>query len=143
MLIPLRTRLLLLLLPQSAETHTRHLDDLETHTRNITLGLALTTETSKQDLVVLVDEVQATVVRHCRMLVSHRDGLLNVMNVRTESGDLLAILDELHTHTLANGRVGLLGLNTDLLEDDTLGVGGALIYCQPPFSLAHPILPFP
>jgi hypothetical protein len=45
---------------------------------------------------------------------------------RTESGDLLAVLDELHTHTLANGRVGLLGLNTDLLEDDTLGVGGTL-----------------
>lgn len=44
----------------------------------------------------------------------------------TESGDLLAVLDELHTHTLANGRVGLLGLNTDLLEDDTLGVGRAL-----------------
>jgi len=57
--------------------------------------------------------------------------------VRTESGDLLAVLDELHTHTLADGRVGLLGLDTDLLEDDTLGVGRALISCQPP-SCAHP-----
>ena len=48
------------------------------------------------------------------------------MLFRTESGDLLAVLDELHTHTLANGRVGLLGLNTDLLKDDTLGVGRTL-----------------
>jgi hypothetical protein len=64
-LVRLRTRLLLLLLPQGAETDTRDLDDLETHTGNITLGLALATETGEQDLVVLVDEVQATVVGDC------------------------------------------------------------------------------
>lgn len=62
----LRTGLLLLLLPQSKQTDTRDLDDLETNTGNITLGLALTTETSKENLVVLVDEVQATVVGDCR-----------------------------------------------------------------------------
>jgi hypothetical protein len=44
---------------------------------------------------------------------------------RTESGDLLSVLDQLNPDTLSNSGVGLLGLNTDLLEDDTLGVGGA------------------
>lgn len=54
-----------------------------------------------------------------------RGGLECVGVMRTESSDLLAVLDQLNTDTLANGRVGLLGLDTDLLEDDALGVGGA------------------
>ena len=62
----LRAGLLLLLLPQSGETDTRDLDDLETYTGNITLGPALTTETGQENLVVLVDEVQATVIGDCR-----------------------------------------------------------------------------
>lgn len=62
----LRAGLLLLLLPQSEETDTGDLDDLETDTGNITLGLALTTETGQEDLVVLIDEVQATVIGDCR-----------------------------------------------------------------------------
>ncbi|KAL2293148.1 hypothetical protein FJTKL_05138 [Diaporthe vaccinii] len=66
----LRTGLLLLLLPQSEQTDTGNLDDLESHTGNITLGLALTTETSQEDLVVLVHEVQATVVGDCSHHVS-------------------------------------------------------------------------
>jgi hypothetical protein len=40
----------------------------------------------------------------------------------TESSDLLAVLDELNLDTLSDSGVGLLGLNTDLLKDDTLGV---------------------
>ena len=41
-----------------------------------------------------------------------------------ESGDLLSVLDELDTDTLADSRVGLLGLNADFFEDNTLGVRG-------------------
>jgi len=43
---------------------------------------------------------------------------------RTESSDLLSVLDELDTNTLSDSGVGLLGLDTDLLKDDALGVGG-------------------
>jgi hypothetical protein len=119
-LVRLRTRLLLLLLPQGAETDTRDLDDLETHTGNITLGLALATETGEQDLVVLVDEVQATVVGDCGLCSCGRSAV--VCGRLTESGDLLAVLDELDTDTLPDGGVGLLGLDADLLQDDALGV---------------------
>lgn len=66
MAFSLRAGLLLLLLPQSGETDTGNLDDLETDTGNITLGLALATETSEKNLVVLVDEVKTTVVGNCK-----------------------------------------------------------------------------
>lgn len=112
----LRTRLLLLLLPESKQGDTRDLDDLETDTGNITLSTALTTETSEQDLVVSVKEVQATITGN-------------------EGSDLLAVLLEQDTDTLADGRVGLLGLNTDLLQNDTTGVrstteGRVLVGCS-------------
>jgi len=43
--------------------------------------------------------------------------------VGNEGGDLLSVLDELNPDTLPDSGVGLLGLNTDLLKNDTLGVG--------------------
>ena len=82
----------------------RDLDNLETDTGNITLGVAGTTETGNENLVVLVDVVQATVIGD-------------------ESSDLLTVLDELNTHALTHSGVRLLGLDTDLLENDPLGVG--------------------
>lgn len=44
--------------------------------------------------------------------------------LRTESSNLLSVLDQLHPHALSDSRVRLLGLDTDLLKDDALGVGG-------------------
>ena len=37
-------------------------------------------------------------------------------------GDSLVVLSKLHADTLSHGRVRLLGLNTDLLDDDSGGV---------------------
>jgi hypothetical protein len=80
---------------------------LQTYTRNITLSLSSSTESGDQDLVVLVDKVQTTVIGD-------------------ESGDLLSVLDELDSDTLSDGGVGLLGLNTDLYgtgKDESVCVG--------------------
>lgn len=65
---------------------------LESDSGNITDGVTLASEAGDQDLVVLLDVVQATVTRH-------------------ERRDLLAVLDQLHPHALADGGVGLLGFN--------------------------------
>lgn len=42
--------------------------------------------------------------------------------MHTESSDLLSVFDELYPNTFSDGRVRLLGLDTNFLEDDTLGV---------------------
>jgi hypothetical protein len=96
--------LILLTLVEGKEGDTRDLDDLEATSGNITLGVTGTTETGAKDFIVLIDVVKATISRD-------------------EGGDLLAVLDELNADSLTNGRVGLLGLNADLLGDDALSVG--------------------
>merc|ERR1711977_19 len=80
------------------------LHDLESNTGNISLRLSLTTETSEEDFIVLVDEVETTIVGD-------------------ECSDLLSVLDQLDSDTLSDGGVGLFGLNTNLLENYALGVG--------------------
>lgn len=60
----LRSRLLLLLLPERGETDAGDLHDLEPYTGNITFRFTLTTKSSEEDLVVLVDEVETAVIRY-------------------------------------------------------------------------------
>lgn len=60
--------------------------------------MTLATETGNEDLVVDFDEVETTVVGD-------------------ESGDLLAVLQQLDTDTLTDGRVRLLGLDTTMKRE--------------------------
>ena len=93
--VGLRAGPLLLAGEEGVQGHVGHLHDLEPNSGDITDGVALTTETGDEDLVVLLHEVEATVPGD-------------------EGRDLLAVLDELDTDALADGGVGLLGLNTNL-----------------------------
>lgn len=89
----LRPRLLLLLLEESQKGDPGNLYNLKLDTRNVTFGPALITEPSNQNLVIHLDEIQATVV-----------------------GDkgryFLAVLDQLDTDGFPDGRVGLLRFDT-------------------------------
>jgi hypothetical protein len=99
-------RLLLTVGEESPETDAGDLDDLETNTGNISLGLTLTTESRDEDLVVLINVCEGTVPWD-------------------EGGDLLSVLDQLDSDGLTNGRVRLLSLNTKTLNNNTLGVGSS------------------
>lgn len=104
--ISLRPGLLLLLLVKSEETDSGDLDDLEPDSGNISHGVSRPSETGDEDLVVLIDIVEAAVAGD-------------------EGSDLLAVLDELDADALADGGVGLLGLDSHLLEDNAFAHGGA------------------
>jgi len=104
--VVLRTRFVLLPPVQCDERHRCHLHDLEPDTRDITDGVTAATEPGDEHLIVLIDEVQATVIRD-------------------EGSDLLAVFDQLHTDAFPDGRVGLLRLDTNFLNHDALRVRSA------------------
>jgi hypothetical protein len=99
--------LLLLSEPEGVQRDSGNLDDSESDSWQITDGMAGTTETSDEDLVVLIDE------RHTAISGD-------------EASNPLVVFLELHSDTLSDGGVGLLGLDGDLLDDDAGGVRGAL-----------------
>lgn len=99
----LRTGLFLLLLEQRKKSHTRNLHNLESYTRNISLGVTRAAEPSNEHFVVLINEVQATIIGH-------------------EGGDLLAVLDQLNSHALAHSRVGLFRLNSTADQNGERGL---------------------
>lgn len=94
-----RDRLLLFVEPEGEEGGRSDLHDLETDTGQITDGVTGTSEASHEHLVVLLHEGHATIARH-------------------EASNSLVVLFELHSHALTHGRVGLLGLDADLLDND-------------------------
>merc|ERR1740121_763189 len=100
-----RPRLLLLLAVEGTEAATRHLHYLEANARDVANRVPAASEARDQDLVVLIDEVQAAVTGD-------------------ERGDFLAVLDQLHAAALADRGVRLLRLDPDLLDDDALRVRG-------------------
>ena len=93
----LTMRLLLLLAEQSEEGGLGHAHHFEADSRNISHSVTRTTESSNQHLVVLIHVVQTTIAGN-------------------EGSDLLAVLDQLNTDALTNGRVGLLGLHSPSVD---------------------------
>jgi hypothetical protein len=51
-----------------------------------------------------------------------REGQNETGTYGDESGDLFAVLDQLHTNTFSDSRIGLFGFYANLLEDDSLCV---------------------
>ena len=98
-----RDGLVLLAEPEGKKSSTGDLYDLKTHTRKITDGVARTSKTGHKNLVVLVDKTHATIAGYVCC-------------------DSLVVFTELHTDAFTNGRVRLLGFNTNLLDDDSSSV---------------------
>ena len=89
--------------PECADAGVGNLDKLKTHTGEITDGVTGATETSNEYLIVLITEGHATILWHV-------------------GSNSLVVLLELDSHALTHGRVGLLSLDTDFVDDNSSGV---------------------
>ena len=104
--------LFLLSEPKGVHRHTGDLDNLESDSWQVTHGVAWTTESGNENLVIFVDEGHTTVFWN-------------------EASDSFIVLLELNSHALSHGRVGLLGLDGNLLNNDASGVRCALERLSP------------
>ena len=104
--------LLLLSAPESKKSATSDLNNLESDSWNITLGVTRSTETSNEALVVLLNEGHTT--------ISWDVG-----------GDSLVVLLKLNSNALSNTGVRLLGLYGNLFNDDSSGVRSILEWLLP------------
>merc|ERR550525_1908025 len=96
--------LFLLSEPQRFKRHSGHLHHFEPDSGDITDGMARPTEPGHEHLVILIDEIQTTVIWN-------------------KGCDLFTVFDQLHPNTLSDGRVGLLSLNSQSLCDNALCMG--------------------
>ena len=102
--------------PECADAGVSNLNELKTHTWQITDGVTGTTETSNEYLIILITEAHSTILWHvgCNSLV---------------------VLLELNSNALTHGRVGLLSLDTDFVDDNSGGVGTSSKWLLPSSDL--------
>ena len=104
--------LFLLSRPKREKTASSNLNNLESNTGKISLGMSRSTETSHEDLVVLINEGHTS--------ISWDVG-----------SDSLVVFLELNSDALSDGGVWLLGLDGDFLDDDTGSMGSLTEWLLP------------
>ena len=82
-----------------------YLDNLESDAGNVSNGVTLSTKTSHKDFIVFFNKVEATIIGN-------------------EGCDLLAVLDQLNTNALADGRVRLLSFDSHLKQQQHVKLRG-------------------
>ena len=92
--------------PECTNAGVGNLDELESHTWQITDSVTGTTESSNEYLIILITEAHSTILCHV-------------------GSNSLVVLLELDSNALTYGRVGLLSLDTDFIDDDSGCMGSS------------------